>query len=163
MDYLKDPGIKRNRIMVIVFFIFALICLVFTIVTFSIDKYKTMTYDKVNAIVIDYNIEDSQNVWTEFEYEYNGETYKNKRKGNSTYTRKDDVVEILVNPNNANKFEIVKQMYTYARIGAFFTVIFSIIYIYLMVLYVKVKKEIKKLYDEAKAEGKEEELFYGEL
>lgn len=111
MRYYFMLNLEEKRKVFIVFTIISLLFAIATIFLYGMQLYKKHTYDSVVSKVVDYDVSDSNNVWTEFEYEYDGKIYNVIRKGHSYYMTKNSEINLLVNTNNPEEIEVEKQTF----------------------------------------------------
>lgn len=72
-------------------------------------------WQRLNAVVADYDTRNGENVWTEFEYEYNNEAYTYRQKGHSYWMQRGAEIEIYCNPDNPEDMVVAKNMFALFR------------------------------------------------
>lgn len=72
-------------------------------------------WQRLNAVVADYDTRNGENVWTEFEYEYNNEAYTYRQKGHSYWMKRGAEIEIYCNPDNPEDMVVAKNMFALFR------------------------------------------------
>lgn len=131
---LRLLNVKAKKKMLIIFSCISMIILITCIIAFCIQLYKNYNYEIVSARVTNYNTSDSNNVWTEFSYEYEG-NHTVKQKGHSYYMIIGSDIELLVNPSDPSDVEVLRNLFAVPKvifgvfiICFFFTGIIAIYY-----------------------------------
>lgn len=130
---LKYATLKEIRKITIIIITFSLIPLMISGILFVKDLSVEKNWIKTDAIVTDYNINDSKNNWTEIKYNYNGNIYNTKINNHSYYMVIGYEFEIYVNPTNPKEIKIVDYLYKLSK--TLFIVFVSFIIILLLFVF----------------------------
>lgn len=102
-------------------------------------------WQRLNAVVADYDTSNGKNVWTEFEYEYNNEAYTYRQKGHSYWMNRGAEIEIYCNPDNPEDMVVADYMFSMFRTLFIITGIFSGFFVIYLLNYIVVKNRQDKL------------------
>lgn len=118
----------------------SLIILVIAGIFYIKDSIVQKNWYKTDAIIVNYDISNSSNVWTELEYEYNEKDYKTMIKGHSYYMSKGSKVEIYVATKNPENIKIANQLYGIAKTLFNVSIVFIIILLFIVSVYIHKKR-----------------------
>ena len=100
-------NIRIARIMAIIMGIITAGFLLTAGIIWGVESYKINSYAHVKGTVADFDTRDGKNVWTEFEYSLDGQTYTVRLKGHSYWMRLGSEINLVVNPKIPDKAEVL--------------------------------------------------------
>ena len=100
-------SIKKAKIAAVIIGALAAVLLVVAAANFALKFYKIQKYEHVEATVAAFDTSDVNNVWTEFDYSVGGESYSARLKGHSYWMSIGSMTNLIVNPKNPNKAEVL--------------------------------------------------------
>ncbi|MEE0264287.1 MAG: DUF3592 domain-containing protein [Acutalibacteraceae bacterium] len=106
---------------------------------------QKISWEKLNATVIDFDTSDGTDVWTEFLYKYDNQMYKYRQKGHSYWMKKGAQIEIYCNPDTPQDIVVAEKMFglTYVMLGI--TGLFGVYFAIYVLNHFRVKSRARRV------------------
>lgn len=135
----RDKGKAKAMLIILGALTFALLAM--ALVSWGTKTYKLNAYDRVMAVVTDFDTRDGNNVWTEFAYTHEGSAYTVRLDGHSYWMRMGAEIELLVKPSEPDKVEVLRNIGVNTSTYLIGAIPFGVVFLIYLINYITILRK----------------------